>query len=89
MYQNQIESKKMRDWKRILTKGFNDDLYKEFYRKHLKPMYKGKITKRFARLTKKLNEAELFDQRNVLNLLYERTRIIRFHLRLIWGNIMS
>ena len=67
MYQNQIESKKMRDCKRILTKDFNDELYKEFYRKHLKPMYKGKITKRFARLTKKLNEAELFDQRNVLN----------------------
>ena len=57
----------MRDCKRILTKDFNDELYKEFYRKHLKPMYKGKITKRFARLTKKLNEAELFDQRNVLN----------------------
>lgn len=68
MYQNQIESKKWREWNRIFAKDFNDDLYKELYSKNLKPMYKGKITKRFARLTNKLKKTEQFDPREYLKL---------------------
>lgn len=68
MYQNQIEPKKWREWNKIFAKDFNDDLYRELYSKHLKPMYNGKITKRFARLTKKLKKTEEFDHREYLKL---------------------
>lgn len=58
MYQNQIESKKVREWNRIFAKDFNDDVYTELYSKNFKRYYNGKMTKRFARISKKLQEME-------------------------------
>ena len=58
MYQNQIESKKWREWNRIFAKDFNDDVYTELYSKNFKRYYNGKMTKRFARISKKLQEIE-------------------------------
>lgn len=56
MYQNRIESKKWRDWNRIFAKDFT--IYTELYSKYFKRYYKGKMTKRFARLSKKIEETE-------------------------------
>lgn len=58
MYQNQIESKKWREWNRIFAKDFNDDVYTELYSKNFKRYYNGKMTKRFARISKELQERE-------------------------------
>ena len=69
MYQNQIESKKWREWKRIFAKDFNDDVYTELYSKNFKRYYNGKMTKRFARISKKLQEIENADPNDYLKIL--------------------
>ncbi|RCU44702.1 hypothetical protein DQ356_00270 [Chryseobacterium lacus] len=56
MYQNQIEAKKWREWNRIFANDFT--IYTELYSKYFKRYYKGKMTKRFARLSKKIEETE-------------------------------
>ncbi|UFK98822.1 hypothetical protein [Kaistella faecalis] len=58
MYQIQIESKKWREWNRIFAKDFNDKLHAELYSKYFKRYYNGKMTKRFARISKKIQETE-------------------------------
>jgi len=68
MYQKQIESKKWRSWNTIFAKDFNDEVYKELYSKYFKRFYWGKMTKRFARISKKLQETENFDADEYLNL---------------------
>ena len=69
MYQNQIESKKWREWNRIFAKDFNDDVYTELYSKNFKRYYNGKMTKRFARISKKLQEIENTDPNDYLKIL--------------------
>lgn len=54
MYEKQIEPKIWRIWNKQFASEINEHLYFELYRKYFKRYYKGKITKRFARLSKKL-----------------------------------
>lgn len=55
MYSKQIESKKWREWNRAFAHEYNDNFYDELYSRYFKKYYKGKITKRYARLLKKIN----------------------------------
>lgn len=68
MYQRQIESKKWSYWTKIFKKEYNDDLYSELYSKYFKRYYAGKLTKRYSRIKKKLQEMENVDPNEYLNL---------------------
>lgn len=68
MYQKQIESKKWRYWNTIFANEFNDEVYKELYSKYFKKFYRGKMTKRFARISKKLQEPDKFNADDYLSL---------------------
>ena len=56
MYSDQIECKRWRKWNKTFAHEYNDGLYDELYGKHFKPYYKGKITKRYARLLKRMEQ---------------------------------
>lgn len=56
MYSKQIECKRWRKWNKTFAHEYNDGLYDELYGKHFKPYYKGKITKRYARLLKRMEQ---------------------------------
>ncbi len=69
VYEKQIHSKK---W-RVLDNTFNDyfkidDYYQELYSKHFTKYYKGKPTKRYLRLMKKINKAENISADEIENL---------------------
>lgn len=68
MYQRQIESKKWREWNRIFANEFNDHIRAELYSKYFKKFYRGKITKRYARISKKLQETDKFNADDYLSL---------------------
>lgn len=61
MYQNQLESKRWREWNKIYAGEFNDHIYTELYSKYFKRYYKGKMTKRFSRIVKKLQKSGNFN----------------------------
>ncbi len=69
VYEKQIHSKK---W-RVLDNTFNDyfkidDYYQELYSKHFTKYYKGKPTKRYLRLMKKINKVENISADEIENL---------------------
>ncbi len=69
VYEKQIQSKK---W-RVLDNTFNDffkidDYYQELHSKHFTKYYKGKPTKRYLRLMKKINKAENISADEIENL---------------------
>lgn len=55
MYEKQIEPKIWRLWNKQFASEINEHLYFDLYSKYFKRYYKGKITKRFSRIRKKLN----------------------------------
>ena len=61
MYQNQLESKRWREWNKMYAGKFNDHIYEELYSKYFKRYYKGKMTKRFSRIVKKLQKSGNFN----------------------------
>lgn len=65
MYSKQLESKKWREWTNVFGSEFNDDLYQELYGKYFKPFYNGKITKRHARILKKIEKLESKDSQSL------------------------
>ncbi|MGN5953724.1 hypothetical protein ACP6L2_03825 [Sphingobacterium lactis] len=59
MYEKQTESKKMRNFTKIMGPYYEvDKVNEELYSKHFKNFYNGKPTKRFVRLMKKLNKVD-------------------------------
>ena len=68
IYQKQIESKKWRYWTNKFAHEFNDELYSELYSPYFKRYYAGKLTKRYARIKKKLQERENIDRNEYLKL---------------------
>lgn len=59
MYENQTESKKMRQFTKVMGPYYRiDKVIQEFNSKHFKNFYNGKPTKRFVRLNKKLNKVD-------------------------------
>ena len=59
MYSKQIESKKFRYLGKVFDYIFNpDEIYQERYKKYFKTHYKGKPTKRYLRVKKKIDLIE-------------------------------
>jgi hypothetical protein len=67
MYEKQIEPKIWRKWNKAFGAEFNDHLYFELHKKYFKRFYNGKITKRYARIKKKLNQGSEVDVRELEN----------------------
>ncbi|AZA52054.1 hypothetical protein [Chryseobacterium sp. G0201] len=67
MYEKQIEPKIWRQWNKAFGAEFNDHLYVELYSKYFKKFYNGKITKRYARIVKKLNQRDTGDLNELNN----------------------
>lgn len=61
MYQNQLESKRWREWNKMYAGEFKDHIYTELFSKYFKRYYKGKMTKRFSRIVKKLQKSGNFN----------------------------
>lgn len=57
-YEKQLRSKTYRELERIYGAYFNEGLYEQLYKKHSKKFYKGKPTKRYVRLMKKISGHE-------------------------------
>ena len=59
MYDKQTQSKKSRELEKVLGGYFGTDkLYDQLYKKHFKKHYAGKPTKKYLRLSKRLNFAD-------------------------------
>lgn len=70
MYQKQIESKKDRLMDKLYGPYFDSEkLYDELYKPYFKKYYKGKPTKRYAKIMEKLNEADKVSARDIERLL--------------------
>lgn len=67
MYGKQIEPKIWRKWNKAFGAEFNDHLYFELHKKYFKRFYNGQITKRYARIRKKLNQRDEVDLRELEN----------------------
>lgn len=67
MYEKQIEPKIWRIWNKQFASEINEHLYFELYSKYFKRYYKGKMTKRYVRLKKKIDEIENSDPTEYFN----------------------
>lgn len=54
-YEKQLQSKRWREWDKAFGSYLDDKVYEELHKKHFKKFYKGKPTKRYLKLMKKLN----------------------------------
>jgi hypothetical protein len=70
MYECQTRSKTWRQFDRVYGSYFKlDRLYEELYSKHFKTHYNGQPTRRYLKLTKRINEGERFTNSDIENLL--------------------
>ncbi len=69
-YAKQLRSKKTRDMDNLFGAYFEiDNLYEMLHKKHLKKHYRGKPTKKYSKLSYKLNKAENMDYRQFESML--------------------
>ncbi|WP_419869898.1 hypothetical protein [Chryseobacterium sp. CT-SW4] len=54
-YEKQLHSKKWREWENVFGSYLDDKIYEEVYKKHFKKFYKGKPTKKYLKLMRRLN----------------------------------
>ncbi len=54
-YEKQLRSKRWREWDKVFG-DLDDGVYEEMHKKYFKKYYKGKPTKKYLKLMKKLNE---------------------------------
>ncbi|WP_080780568.1 hypothetical protein [Chryseobacterium phocaeense] len=59
-YEKQLESKKWREWGKVFG-PLDDGIYEKIYKKNFKKYYKGKPTKKYKQLMKRLNSRQLID----------------------------
>ncbi|CDF80435.1 conserved hypothetical protein [Formosa agariphila KMM 3901] len=70
MYSKQTHSKKWRQMEAVFGTYFDrDDIYDELYSKHFKRFYKGKPTKRYFKLLKKIKQAEKITPNDIEKLM--------------------
>ncbi|RKT01040.1 hypothetical protein [Chryseobacterium defluvii] len=58
-YEKQLQSKKWREWERMFGSFLDDKIYEEMNKKHFKKYYKGKPTKKYLQLMKKINSRKV------------------------------
>lgn len=66
IYEQQKLSKRHRKLDKTMKMALDESIYQEFYQKHLKTHYRGKITRRFERITKKLAEKDSFSYDDIV-----------------------
>lgn len=66
IYEQQKLSKRYRKLDKTMKMALDESIYQEFYQKHLKTHYRGKPTRRFERITKKLAEKDSFSYDDIL-----------------------
>lgn len=54
-YEKQLESKRWREWGKVFSSFQDEKIYEEMYKKHFKKYYKGRPTKKYLQLMKRLN----------------------------------
>lgn len=54
-YEKQLQSKKWRGWEKVFGSFLDDKIYEEMHKKHFKKYYKGKPTKKYLQLMRRLN----------------------------------
>jgi hypothetical protein len=70
MYSSQIRSKRHRRWDRTIGAFFDvDDILEQIHQKHTKKQYAGRPTKKYLRLSKRLEQAEDITADEVINML--------------------
>lgn len=70
MYESQTQSKKYRQLDKTLGAFFkSDNLYSELYKKHFKKWYAGKPTKKYLRIMKQIQKAEIIPYSEIEKLL--------------------
>ena len=57
-YEKQLQSKKWRNWEKVFGSYLDDKLYEQLYKKHFKKFYKGKPTKKYLLLMRKIKAKE-------------------------------
>lgn len=73
MYEKQIEPKIWRKWNKAFGAEFNDHLYFELHKKYFKRFYNGRITKRYARIRKKLNQRDEVNLKELENYFLKKS----------------
>ncbi len=69
LYESQTQTKKWRSMDRVYGSYFDlDRLYQQLYSKHFKRHYKGRPTRRYLKLMRKINEGERFPISEMKNL---------------------
>lgn len=72
MYSKQTMSKNGRLLDKLISTAFgSDDMYRQIHKKHFKMQYAGKPTKRYLKLTQKIEQADTFDIRILERVLYK------------------
>ena len=66
IYEQQKLSKRYRKLDKTMKMALDESIYQEFHQKHLKTHYRGKPTRRFERITKKLAERDSFSYDDIL-----------------------
>lgn len=70
MYEKQTHSKKWREIEKVYGAFFDSDkLYSELYSKNFRKFYKGKPTKRYLKLLRKIEKSESIDYRDIERLM--------------------
>lgn len=70
MYESQTQTKKWRNMEKVYGCYFDsENCYKELYSKHFKKYYKGKPTKRYAKLKKIIDASERIDHNDIQRLM--------------------
>lgn len=68
-YEKQLQSKKWRSWEKTFGSYLDDKLYEQLYKKHFKKFYKGKPTKKYVQLMKKINTRKPIDFEDIESFL--------------------
>ncbi|TLX24670.1 hypothetical protein FE904_14960 [Chryseobacterium indologenes] len=67
-YEKQLQSKRWREWDKAFGSYLDDKVYEELHKKHFKKFYKGKPTKRYLKLMKKLNNRKSVDLSKLIDI---------------------
>ncbi|GEN74216.1 hypothetical protein [Chryseobacterium lathyri] len=68
-YEKQLQSKKWRSWEKAFGLYLDDKLYEQLHKKYFKKFYKGKPTKKYLQLMKKINARKPIELEDIENFL--------------------
>jgi hypothetical protein len=72
MYEKQTQSKKLRDFEKMFGSFDSERLYTQLYKKNFKKTYAGKPTRKYLRLSNKIDMAERVPQINIISRFFKK-----------------